>query len=129
MSLNEICKSHNKLVESKGFPLLLIKEHLLNLSFHLLILAEEHSSIKMNIKYREPNTIAKNYITFSEFLKKHKIFAKNTIYKRRREDKFFCDNFVRLHNNIYYIEAEKAFEYLKNTPVFKKRLERYFDAR
>jgi len=90
---------------------------LMAVSEHVLNLGNEHEE--------EPaKELPTGLMRVKDFVKKYKFFSPTTVYKQCANNReFSCKCAFRVGAK-WYVHPEAAYEYLKNTPMFKKRLER-----
>jgi len=91
---------------------------LVAVSEHVLHLGSEHEESDQEGK------LPPGMMRVKDFVKKYKFFSETTVYKHCKNDEEFASLCSYRVGSKWYINPEAAFDYLKNLPMFKKRLER-----
>lgn len=89
----------------------------------LLILVAEYL-LGQEHKECEHSIVPEGFMTLSEFEKKHKFVAANTLCKYCKDDDSFRDTCALFIYDKWFIEEKKALDFLMEKPFFKKRMER-----
>ncbi len=87
----------------------------------LLILLTEHILKQHDDEW---TSIPSGYISVSEFERKYKLVAANTLAKYCKDDDCFRDNCALFVHYQWYVKEQLTLDYLGKKTFFKKRMER-----
>jgi hypothetical protein len=90
---------------------------LMAVSEHVLHLGNEHEEAPIK-------EVPSGLMTIKDFVKKYKFFSDTCVYKHCNDTPEFSSKCAFRVGSKWYVYPEAAYDFLKNTPIFKKRLER-----